>query len=97
MAPSALSSYLEPVNHEAKKIEVTTHIKQVSPSCLTDDDPELLHPERMPQALGRNGEVNGFHTPQTPESLESDDPVVIVGMGEQSSSLPRSSENFWTK
>ena len=97
MAPSILSDYAEPAHHvatkngvtkhiksslDASKNGVTTHIKQVAPSPSTDDDQELLHPERVAQALHRNGELSGFLTPRTPDLMESDDPVVIVGMGE---------------
>ena len=61
---------------------VTTHGEQVSPSSTIDNHPEPLEPERMARVLHTNGDLNGFHTPPTPESMESDEPVVIVGMGE---------------
>ena len=78
MSPSVLSSYIEPASHDRKKIEITTHIKEKAPSILTGEDPDALHPDLQ---FHKHGEVNGFNTPSTPESVGEDDPVVIVGMG----------------
>ena len=81
MAPSATVNIVEPPQHELKKIESVV-VKAVSPSPSTDDDHDHLPKlERMPQTVKMNGLVNGFRTPETIDSLDSDDPVVIVGMG----------------
>lgn len=81
MAPSVMINVVEPSQHELKKIE-TVVVKSVSPSPSTEDDHDLPKLERMPQTVRTNGQVNGFRTPETIDSLDSDDPVVIVGMGE---------------
>ena len=80
MAPSATIDVVEPQQNELKKIE-SVIVKAVSPSPSTDDDHDLPKLERIPQTVRMNGLANGFHTPDTIDSLDSDDPVVIVGMG----------------
>ncbi len=81
MAPSATVNVVEPQQHELKQIG-TVAVEAVSPSPSTDDDHDLPKLERMPQTVRMSGQVNGFRTPETIDSLDSDDPVVIVGMGE---------------
>lgn len=78
MSPSVLSSFIKPASHDPKRIEITTHIKQVSPSVLTEEDPDALHPDLT---FHKHSEVSGFNTPPTPESVGEDDPVVVVGIG----------------
>ena len=84
MAPSILSDHAEAAIFKAVKNGITTHIKsniEAAKNGVTATTTELNQPEDIVQEFHASGELNGFHTPETPESMESDDPVVIVGMG----------------
>ena len=78
--PSVRIGVVEPPHHELKKME-TVVVNTVSPSPSASDDNDLPKLERMPQNGRANGLLNGFRTPDSMELLDSDDPVVIVGMG----------------
>ena len=78
--PSVRASIVEPPPHELKQTE-TVVVNTISPSPSTSDNNDLPKLERMPQTVRANGLVNGCRTPDSIDFLDSDDPVVIVGMG----------------
>lgn len=84
MAPLSMLNVVEPQQHGLKQMETVfvKTVSSVSPSPSTDDENDLPKLERTPQIATMNGLANGVRTPDTIDSLDSEDPVVIVGMGE---------------
>ena len=81
MAPSILSEHVQHLSLGFKNPGVEAQVTPVTfPS--KDEDSDTPHWERMSTPKTENDYHESYNTPNTMESLDSDDPVVIVGMGE---------------
>lgn len=81
MAPSILSEHVKNLSLDFQKTGVEAQMTSFTfPSKVEDSD--TPHIERMSTPKTENDYHESYSTSNTMEFLDSDDPVVIVGMGE---------------
>ncbi|KAF7504184.1 hypothetical protein GJ744_002603 [Endocarpon pusillum] len=81
MAPSILIEAREPISLPPTgptKDDIVCEVKIISSS--DDEDPEMPHLARMSATKSEGPDAASLQTPDTIDSLDYDDPVVIVGM-----------------
>ena len=80
MAPSRLSDHVQSLTLGFTKPGFEA---QVTPVIISskDEDSDMPHLERISPTKTDNDYHEDFHTPNTTESLDYGDPVVIVGIG----------------
>ena len=80
MAPALIDSPLVPLY---KHVEKQNFLELMADSRSSSNEEEHLMPrlERMSARAQTDSSVNGVKTPDSVDSAELDDPVVIVGMG----------------
>ena len=80
MAPSILSEHIQSHSLDFTKPGFEAQVTPVTfPS--KDEDSDTPHLERMSTPKTENDYHQDYSTPNTMESFDCDDPVVIVGMG----------------
>lgn len=81
MAPSILVEARQPITYPSTgptKDGITSEVKIVSSS--DEEDPEMPHLARMSPTKSEKGYATNLQTPDTIDSFDCNDPVVIVGM-----------------
>lgn len=80
MAPSILSEHVQPLSLGFTKPGFEAQVTPVIFSSK-DEDSGMPHSEQMSPTKTENDFHEEYNTPDTMESLDYGDPVVIVGMG----------------
>ena len=80
MAPSVFSERVYSPSHGLTKSDIEAYVKPIIAS-LEDEDSDTANLVRVPTTKPANGHHQETHTPDTIESLNYNDPVVIIGMG----------------
>ena len=80
MAPSTLGENVHSASHGLMKHDIQAHVKPIIVS-LEDEDSDMANLGRSTPTKTENGYHEDSRTPDSMESLDYHDPVVIVGMG----------------